>query len=93
MAAFVVLTIFFPYIMPFILLFVPSSFAAFIVVFNSYPVIQKYVIDPYYAQIGEVNPEMTFTETEGENVFEDQGGKEKPVEAPKKRARKGKIVS
>ena len=90
---FAVLTVFFPYIMPFILLFVPASFAAFIVVFNSYPVIQKYVIDPYYAQLGEVNPEMSFTETEGENLFEDQGGKEKPVEAPKKRARKGKIVS
>ncbi|MBP0972492.1 MAG: hypothetical protein J5851_01140 [Oscillospiraceae bacterium] len=95
MVVFTVLAIYFPYIMIFVLLFMPSSFAAFIVVFNSYPVIQKYVVDPYYAQLGEVNPEMSFTETEGENVFEDQGGKEKPIEAPasKKKSRKGKIVS
>ena len=92
-AVFVVLTIFFPYVMPFILLFVPASFAAFIVVFNCYPVIQKYVINPYYAQLGEANPEMSFTDTEGENLFEDQGGKEKPVEAHKRKSKKGKIVS
>ena len=92
-AVFVVLTIFFPYVMPFILLFVPASFAAFIVVFNCYPVIQKYVINPYYVQLGEANPEMSFTDTEGENLFEDQGGKEKPVEAHKRKSKKGKIVS
>lgn len=87
------LAIFFPYIMAFVLLFVPASFAALIVVFNSYPVIQKYVIDPYYAQRGEVNPEAKIGQTDGENLFEDRGGKEKPVEPPKKKSKKGKIVS
>ena len=84
-AVFVLLTIYFPYIMMVVLPFVPASFATFIVVFNSYPVIQKYVIDPYYAQLGEVNPELSFSENEGENLFEDQGGKEKPAEIPKKK--------
>ncbi len=90
---FALLTYLFPYIMVFILPFLPLSFVGFAVVFNCYPVIQKYVINPYYAQRGEVNPEMTYTQTDGENVFEDQGGKEKPVEAPKQKKKKGKVIS
>jgi len=74
--------------------FMPAAFAGLIIVFNSYPVIQKYVINPYYAQRGEVNPEYLSTQTGGENVFEDQGGKEKPIEAPKKQKKtKGKVIS
>lgn len=89
---FALLTLYFPYVMGIVLLFVPVSFAAFIVVFNCYPVIQQYVINPYYAQRGEVSPELSFANTEGENLFEDQGGKEAPIE-PKKKGKKGKIVS
>lgn len=85
-------TMYFPYVMMIVLIFVPTSFAAFTIVFNCYPVIQTYVINPYYAQRGEVSPELSFTHTEGENLFEDQGGKEAPVE-PKKKGKKGKIVS
>lgn len=44
----------------FILPFVPASFAWLIVCFNSYPVIQKYVINPYYEQRGEENPELMY---------------------------------
>lgn len=89
---FVLLTILFPHILVFVLPFAPIGFVAFAVVFNCYPVIQKYVINPYYAQRGEVNPEMMYSESQGENVFEDQGGKEKPVEAPKQK-KKGKVIS
>ena len=68
------------------------SVVGFLIVFNCYPVIQKFVINPYYAQRGELSPEMGFSETSGENVFEDQGGKETPVE-PKKKGKKGKLIS
>lgn len=90
---FALLTYLFPLVMVFVLPFLPISFVGFTIVFNCYPIIQKYVINPYYAQRGEVNPEMTYTQTDGENVFEDRGGNEKPVEAPKKAKKKGKIIS
>lgn len=92
LGVFAVLTMFFPMVMAVILPFAPVGFAAFAVVFNSYPVIQKYVINPFYAQKGEISPEMEYTQTGGENVFEDQGGREKPV-APKKKKGKGKVIS
>lgn len=90
-AVFAVLTILMPMVMFAVLVFMPVGFIAFGIVFNCYPVIQKYVINPYYAQKGEVSPEMSYADTEGENVFEDQGGKETPV-APKKK-KKGKKIS
>lgn len=72
--------------------FVPASFLWFMTCFNSYPVIQKFVINPYYTSIGEVNPElMDDTAPESEKIFEDMGGKEKPVE--KRRKSKGKRIS
>ncbi len=80
--------------------FVPMSFIAFVVCFNSYPVIQKYVINPYYEQRGEVNPELGDNDFEEDEVlFEDKGGSEKPIEKKKsrkkndKKAKKGKIIS
>ncbi len=91
-ALFVFLTILFPYVMVLVLPFIPVAFIGFMIVFNCYPVIQKYVINPYYAQRGEVNPEMAYTQSNGENLFEDQGGKEAPVK-PKKEKKKGKVIS
>lgn len=79
----------------FILLFIfPASFIGFIVCFCCYPVVQKYVINPYYESRGEQNPESpVIVNNEDEDViFEDMGGKEKPVEI-KKKSRKGKIIS
>ncbi len=73
--------------------FFPAALMWFIACFNSYPVIQKYVIDPFYAEKGEINPEKAdvFDEIDEETVFEDMGGKEKPIE---KRAKgKGKHIS
>lgn len=71
----------------------PIALVWFIVCFNSYPVIQKYVINPYYDNMGEVNPELS-SEVDAvpeETLFEDMGGKEKPIEKRKKG--KGKRIS
>lgn len=76
----------------FLLPFVPASIIGFIICFNSYPVIQKYVINPYYEQRGEINPEMGVSDPDDEEViFEDMGGSEKPVE--KRKSKKGKTIS
>ena len=86
-------------ILLFLLPFLPASWLGLVIVFQSYPIIQKYIIYPYYEQRGEVNPELAqASASEEETVFEDMGGKEKPIEPPKKaggkssgsRAHKGK---
>lgn len=86
----------FLYTPPLMLLIIPVFPAAlvwFIVCFNSYPVIQKYVINPYYESRGEINPELldASEQIEEETIFEDMGGKEKPIEKRKKG--KGKRIS
>ncbi|MGN1481145.1 YesL family protein [Porcipelethomonas sp.] len=76
----------------FLLPFVPAAIICFIICFNSYPVVQKYVINPYYEQKGEVNPELKVTSGDDEDVlFTDRGGSEKPIE--KKKAKKRKTIS
>lgn len=77
----------------FVLPFFPAAFVHFIICFNSYPIIQKYVINPYYESKGEVNPELENASSENEDdaIFEDKGGSEKPIESRKKG--KGKIIS
>lgn len=76
-----------------ILPFFPLALSWFVVCFNSYPVIQKFVINPYYDSIGEINPELADagSDIDEETLFEDMGGKEKPVEKRKKG--KGKHIS
>ena len=80
------LTIIFP--------FAPIAIIAFVVSFCCYPVIQKFVIDPYYEERGEKNPERIYDEPadDEEVLFEDMGGKEKPV-IPKENKGKGKVIS
>ena len=70
----------------------PAAFLAFVTCFNCYPVIQKYVIDPFYTAQGKVNPEyLTGAEDiDEETIFEDMGGKEAPVENRKKT--KAKVI-
>ncbi len=72
------------YLMPFFLILIPFfsfSFIGHIIVFNTYPVIQKFVIDPYYEERGEVNPEYTrYTTGTDESLFLDKGGDELPVD-------------
>lgn len=76
-----------------ILPFFPAAFLSLVICFNCYPVIQKYVINPYYTSIGQVNPELCDDDTDDgiEPIFEDMGGKEKPIEKRKKG--KGKRIS
>jgi uncharacterized membrane protein YesL len=63
-------------IIPIILL----SLLGFIVVYRSYPVIQKYVINPFYEERGEINPELTIGKSDSA-VFTDKGGTEAPIKA------------
>lgn len=92
-ALMLVLFMYMPPLFMLLLPFFPLALMWFIVCFNSYPVIQKYVINPYYESRGEINPELTdiSDEIEEETLFEDMGGKEKPVEKRKKG--KGKHIS
>lgn len=84
--------------------FIPATFLALMVTLNSYPSIQKYIINPYYEKWGEINPELEIAKpaSEEEAVFVDMGGKEKPVDLQKETVRttkdpakqhKGKIIS
>lgn len=71
--------------------FIPAAFLCLVTCFNSYPIIQRFVINPYYTSIGEVNPELINESPSDEQIFEDMGGKEKPIEKRKKS--KGKRIS
>lgn len=42
-------------ILLFLLPFMPASWLGLVITFQSYPIIQKYIINPYYEQRGEVN--------------------------------------
>lgn len=57
---------------------VPFAWLSFTSVFCCYPAIQKYIINPYYEQRGEHNPELP--EDDDDAVFEDMGGKEEPLD-------------
>ena len=61
---------------------IPFAWMCFINTFCAYPVIQKYIIDPYYEARGERNPEYARYENvdDGNVVFEDKGGEEAPTE-------------
>ncbi|MGN1107698.1 MAG: YesL family protein [Huintestinicola sp.] len=72
------------------------SFLGFVIVFNSYPLIQKYVIDPYYEEQGKDNPEYDYLKPldEEDTVFTDKGGEEAPIEGKSaKNKKKGKTIS
>ena len=68
------------------------TFIGFVIVYNSYPKIQKYVINPFYEEKGLDNPEYDYLKPleADESVFTDRGGEEAPIESKKK---KGKIIS
>ena len=89
------LAVLFIYMMPLFMLVLPLFSVVpmwFVVCFNSYPVIQKYVITPFYENRGEINPELSdgADEIDEETLFEDMGGKERPIEKPVEKRRKGK---
>ena len=58
--------------------FAPLAQLAFLSVFNSHPVIQKYVIAPFYEANSELNPEVPVETTSA--LFTDLGGSELPVD-------------
>lgn len=69
---------------------VPFAWLAFVTVFNCYPAIQKFIINPFYEAKGEKNPELP--DYDGEDViFEDKGGSEAPLKL-KKEDRKGRVI-
>ena len=70
--------------------FIPAAMIIFIICFNCYPVLKKYVIDPYYEKIGEKNPDDE--EWDADPLFQDMGGKEKPIDNTKK-GKKGRTIS
>ena len=70
----------------FLLIFFPFSFVCFVGAFNCYPVVRKYVIQPYYDSLGQDNPEFDYLKTD-DAVFKDMGAYEPP---PKKTAKKKK---
>jgi uncharacterized membrane protein YesL len=75
------------FLQPMVLVFLPviiMSLVGFIVVYRSYPVIQKYVFDPYYKSRGEENPEYSIGKSDS-NVFVDKGGTEAPIKASGKK--------
>lgn len=75
----------------FLFAFFPAAFIGFLVMFVNYPVIQKYVINPYYADSGEKNPEAEDTGDSEERVFTDRGGSVEPAKASP--SKKGKVIS
>ena len=76
----------------FVVIFLPLSLMCFTTTFICYPVIQKFIINPYYEERGERNPELGITEDDvAENaVFVDRGGSEKEIKAAPKTH--GKVI-
>jgi len=70
-------------------IFAPATIIGLIVCFNFYPIIQKYVINPYYEESGQENPEYRYTKptTEEETIFVDRGGQEAPIVSSKAKAK------
>lgn len=101
-AASVILAIYYQ-IFLMLMLFVPATTLGFMVCFRSYPVVQKYVINPYYEQKGEINPELEYNKPASaeESVFADnvpdKNNNNKDVSREKtvhvKKSRKNKTVS
>lgn len=66
-----------------LLMFFPYTFLTFVACFNCYPVIRKYVIQPYYDKTGEKNPEDKDIDPE-EVLFEDKAAEEEAMPVQKK---------
>lgn len=80
------------YNLSFVLLlpFMPISLIWLLICFNCYPVVERFVITPYYEERGEVNPEHITTQ-DGETLFADKGGHEAPI-LPKNTKKRGRTI-
>lgn len=86
-AALVILTaMFFPFT-AFMIVVLPS-FLGLLYAFNCFPIIRKYVIQPWYDARGEVNPELSYLEDNGESVFTDTPETEEPPKSVEKKKKK-----
>lgn len=89
-AAYAALLMFFNIFVLMLAPIVPFAWIAFTSVFCCYPAIQKYIINPYYEQRGERNPELP--DDDGDiAVFEDRGGKEEPLDLRPEKGAHGKV--
>lgn len=88
------------FIAPYFILLIPLitfSLIWFIICYCTYPVIEKYVINPYYEQQGLTNPDYDYLnaygddEQEYKSVFEDNGGNDVPINY--KTNKKSKFIS
>ncbi|MBQ2798421.1 MAG: YesL family protein [Ruminiclostridium sp.] len=72
--------------------FFPLAWMCYTTVFICYPVIQKIIVNPYYEERGEVNPELPVkSKYESEDaVFVDRGGSEKEIRVSTKTH--GKVI-
>ncbi|MGN1113802.1 MAG: YesL family protein [Oscillospiraceae bacterium] len=95
-AVFAVLILFYPYTI-FIMPFLPFSFLSFVTSFNCYPVIRKFVIQPYYDKLGQDNPEFDYLKLKDDEevIFEDNVELERKSNANKEKQdkNKGKTIS
>lgn len=86
----VVMILFFPFSI-IVLPFAPAAWICFLTVFNSYPIIQKHIVNPFYEERGEKNPELPDYEVVNEDnttLFEDFGGREPEIKSkPKPRGK------
>jgi uncharacterized membrane protein YesL len=74
---------------------IPFAWMCFTTVFNTYPVLQKFIITPFYEAKGEKNPEIPDYMQADENeedmpLFEDMGGREAVIKSKPKP--KGKVI-
>ncbi|MBS7368634.1 MAG: YesL family protein [Oscillospiraceae bacterium] len=85
-----ILMLFFKYIVLALMPLLPLAWLAFLTVFNCYPAIQKFIINPFYEANGEHNPELPEDDDE-DVVFEDRGGSEAPINL-KKSDKTGRVI-
>lgn len=82
--------LFFPYSV-FVLPVIPFAWLMFLSAFNCYPVIQKYIINPYYESKGMKNPELPDDDDDEDRIFTDRGGSEPEIVKQKAKGI-GKII-
>ena len=87
------IVLFFPYSV-FVLPVLPFGWLFFLVAFNSYPIIQKYIINPFYESQGLKNPELPDEEEEDgeERIFTDRGGTEEEIRKKTNIRTSGKVI-
>ena len=64
------------------------SFIAFLDAGLCYPLVRKYIIQPYYDQRGEENPEDALLDTDADRLFKDMPEYETPEQKKAKKAKK-----